>query len=179
MKTFFVILFISGLVIAGIYYFFHGFEDLQISQTAKGPYTIIYQKIDKEDARLDFLLDNVRAYLEREKNIYPETTFEFFGNFPGEVGKVRLTGFIINNETIKGKLRKDIKLKTFIRTDCIAGSFPYVNNLSDMIFTYLKKNEFDEYLFVNNYKNSQILKITNKNKGLIEIMVPEHEWKIK
>lgn len=179
MKTFFVLVFIFCFVLVGIYYYFDGFEDIQITHKVKGPYKIVYQKIQDNDARFDYLVDNLAAYLEREKNIISENTFEFYGEFPGEGRKVHLAGLLLGNQAIKGRLRKDIKLKNIIRTKCVVGSFTYKNDISKIIFDNIKFPEFEEYLDLMNYPRKQMLKIIDKKNGVIEVIIPENEWKIQ
>ena len=179
MKTFFLLLFIGCLVLGGIYYYFDGFEDLELSKSRRGPFLIVYQKIDPEDSRLNYLLDNLLAYLEREKNIDPQSSFQYSGPFPGKKGDVHIQGFLLQNEVIKGKLRKDIKIKTIIPTTCLSGKFTYKNNISKMIFENIKLPEFYKYIETNKLTIRQKLIITNKSDGLIEIITPEFEWKIQ
>ena len=179
MKTFFLLLFIGCLVLGGIYYYFDGFEDLKISKNRQEPFRIVYQKFDSEDARLNFLMDNLRAYLEREKGISPKTEVKYSGPFPGEKGNVLIKGFLLQNDLIKGKLRKDIKLKTIIPATCVSGEFTYRNNISDIIFNHIKLPEFYKYLETNKLSDKQKLVITDKNNGVIKIIIPEFEWKIQ
>ncbi|MFA8344157.1 MAG: hypothetical protein ACEPO8_14385 [Rhodothermaceae bacterium] len=178
MKSLLSLILIVCLTLCGIYYYFGGFEELEISKSSRG-FMIVYQQIDQEDTRLNYLLDNLASYLEREKNITTDISFEYSGTITSSKKKVRLTGFIIKNQFIKGKLRKDIKMKTLVRTKCVSGKFPYKNNLSELIFDYAKRSEFEEYLDLQNIIPSQILKITDKKNQIIELIVPEKEWKIQ
>ncbi|HAE86884.1 TPA: hypothetical protein DCG86_02545 [Candidatus Marinimicrobia bacterium] len=165
------------LILFGLLYtcFYGGFNQVNITRSNVGPYTLAYQVHQGDYRKIHVVMDRVFDALNEKKGFFTTLGFGLYYDKPGEVDTDSLRsigGGILPSETDPQTLTCECKIAEFPNTNAVVAEFPYRGKAS-VIFGAMKAHPaINQYLKDHDIPHAPILEIYDVPDKKIRYIVP-------